>query len=351
MERLPVVSIVIPVYNAEHYLHKMLDGAVRQTFKDYELILVDDGSTDGSLAVCEDYQQKDARIRVIHQENAGASAARNRGIAECLGEYLTFWDADDEIEPDMLMAMVNNAQENKSDLVVCGVYTDIVEDSKVVSSSKMSEPDQVIMGNSAIREYVVTTMHSSIIYPVWNKLYRSSLIKKYGLQMRKDIEIGEDLIFNLNYIQHIESFSVLSQCFYHYYQYDTGNNLMAQFREDKAEIMEIWVKELFSFSQDLSDPYIKEIVLWMKTRWFLSCFIEMVASNKKFNEKCIYIKTVIEREHLQDIRVSSLNFFNKAIIKCVTSGNVFLIYILSLAIGVYKQKCKIRYYKKITKSR
>lgn len=160
MERLPVVSIVIPVYNAEHYLHKMLDGAVRQTFKDYELILVDDGSTDGSLAVCEDYQQKDARIHVIHQENAGASAARNRGIAECLGEYLTFWDADDEIEPDMLMAMVNNAQENKSDLVVCGVYTDIVEDSKVVSSSKMSEPDQVIMGNSAIREYVVTTMHS-----------------------------------------------------------------------------------------------------------------------------------------------------------------------------------------------
>lgn len=349
MERTPVVSIIVPVYNAEEYLCNLLDSASRQIFEAYELILVDDGSTDGSLAICKAYQQKDARIRVIHQDNAGASAARNRGIAECTGEYLTFWDADDEVEPDMLMAMVDSAQKNKSDLVVCGVYTDLVEKNKVISSSKMSEPDQVITGNIAIREYTIKTMHSSIIYPVWNKLYITSLVKKYGLQMRDDVEIGEDLIFNLDYIQNIESLCMLSQCYYHYYQYDTGKNLMAQYRDNKVDIIRIWVKELNTFSKDLSQ-HIQDVVSWMKVRWFLSCFIEIVGSSRSFREKRLNIVNILrQEEYFKEIKLPNLSTFQKILMKCVGSGNVLLIYFVSWSINFYKTKFRNRYYKQIAK--
>lgn len=349
MEKNPVVSIIVPVYNAEEYLRNLLDSVRRQTFGDYELILVDDGSTDDSLAICKTYQQQDARIRVIHQDNAGASAARNRGIAECVGEYLTFWDADDEVEPDILMVMVDSAQKNKSDLVVCGIYTDLIEKNKVVSSSMMSEPDQVVTGNTAIREYTIFTMHSSIMYSPCNKLYKFSIIKQHGLQMRKDIDMGEDLLFNLEYIKHVESISVCSKAYYHYYQRDTGKNLMAQFRESKVDIIRIWIKELNDFSRELSQ-HVQDVVSWMRVRWFLSCFIEIAGSSKSLKEKRLKIANILRQEgDLKKIKSPSLSAFQKILVKCVGSGNVLIVYFVSWLIYFYKTKFKNRYYKQITR--
>ena len=113
-----LVSVIIPIYNAENYLKQCLDSIVGQTLKDIEIICVDDGSTDGSAEILREYQEKDARITVIRQENAGAGAARNKGLDKAKGKYLSFLDADDFFEPDMLEEAYKSAEEDKADYVI-----------------------------------------------------------------------------------------------------------------------------------------------------------------------------------------------------------------------------------------
>lgn len=349
MEQLPIVSIVVPVYNAADYLPQLLESVKGQTFQDYELILVDDGSSDKSLEILENYRTKDPRIRVIHQENSGASAARNRGIEEARGEYLSFLDADDEIEPDMLQEMVMNSKKSQSELIVCGMYLDIMDQKgQVMDSSLMAEPAQVVVGNQEIRKYVIKTMDTSIMYSPCNKLYLTSIVKNYSIRMRTDISIGEDLVFNLQYLKYTNVLSMIPYGYYHYYQRAAGQNLMAQFRQNKADIMEEWVQSLYTFADGLSDPYIIEFVSWMKIRWFFSCFIEMVGSNYAYRDKRKYIKEIIKKEKLGDIKIKKLSFFQRTLTACVASRNITMIYAISYLVGFYKQNCKNRYYKRIS---
>ena len=99
---MPVISIIVPVYNVEKYIHQCIDSILLQTFTDFEVLLVDDGASDHSGSICDEYAHRDSRIRVFHQENAGVSVARNKGLCEAIGEYVTFVDSDDWIKPDYL---------------------------------------------------------------------------------------------------------------------------------------------------------------------------------------------------------------------------------------------------------
>ena len=116
---MPVLSIIVPVYNVEQYLGKCLDSIKNQSFKDFEAILIDDGSTDGSGAICDEYAARDNRFKVIHQENKGVSNARNVGLELAIGQYFGLIDADDQIEPDMYENMISTAKEYMADIVTC----------------------------------------------------------------------------------------------------------------------------------------------------------------------------------------------------------------------------------------
>ena len=175
----PMVSVIVPVYNAESTLRRCADSILEQSYPDLELILVDDGSKDASPLICDSYMQKDARVRVIHKPNSGASATRNLGIAEARGHYLQFVDSDDWLTPDATEKLVAAAEAHQADLVIADFYR---VSGKLVASKHRVMP----VGVMTRREYASKMMENpaSFYYGVlWNKLYRRDLVVQHHLEM------------------------------------------------------------------------------------------------------------------------------------------------------------------------
>lgn len=120
-----MISIIIPVYNVKLYLDNCIQSVIQQSYTDFECILVDDGSTDGSSEICDQWAEKDNRIIIVHQPNGGVSSARNKGLEQAKGEYICFIDSDDWVDVDYLSAMINNLKEKETDLIICGLTQEI----------------------------------------------------------------------------------------------------------------------------------------------------------------------------------------------------------------------------------
>ena len=208
----PTVSIIIPIYNAEATLHRCIDSVLTQKYTDFELILVDDGSTDSSPAICDSYAAADERIRVIHQENRGVSASRNLAIGLALGEFLQFVDSDDWITPKTTQLFVDAAVANHCDMVIADFYR--------VSGNRVSHKRDIEEEGVLTREEFADCMMerpADFYYGVlWNKLFRRDIVKKYALTMNPEINWCEDFLFNLEYILHSETFYVLPVPVYYY---------------------------------------------------------------------------------------------------------------------------------------
>lgn len=168
----PVISVIVPVYKVEPYLPKCIESICRQTFSELEIILVDDGSPDCCGQICDEYAQTDPRIRVIHQENRGLSAARNAGMAIARGQYFGFVDSDDWIEPDMFAFLYHNLRKEQADISVCGMYQH--DGGRVIP---YGDPDfyGVQTPVEAIRSVL---RHGQICFCVWNKLYRREVFSE-----------------------------------------------------------------------------------------------------------------------------------------------------------------------------
>ena len=163
------ISIIVAVYNAKGYLERCLDSIINQTFSDYEVLLVDDGSTDGSGAICDKYEQEDSRFKVIHKENGGVGSARKIGLDNAVGEYIIHMDSDDWAEPDMLRKLYDFATDSNADVVICDLYRDRAGKIQL-SSQKPSGPD----ASASLRD-----MYTGFCGPV-NKLVKRDCILKFG---------------------------------------------------------------------------------------------------------------------------------------------------------------------------
>ena len=208
----PSVSIIVPVYNAEKTLGRCVESILGQEFSDLEVLLVDDGSTDGSGALCDGFAQRDPRVRVIHKENTGVSDTRNQGLALARGEYLQFLDSDDWITSDATKALVRAAREHECDLVISDFYRVVGE--RVAHKGDIQE-DAVL----SREEYAAHMMErpADFYYGVlWNKLYRREIVERYHLRMNPDISWCEDFMFNLEYIRHASTFYALQVPIYYY---------------------------------------------------------------------------------------------------------------------------------------
>ena len=216
----PLVSVIVPVYKAEAYLHKCVDSLLAQTMTDFEVLLIDDGSPDRSGAICDEYAAKDSRIRVFHKENGGVASARQVGIENVRGEYTIHADPDDWVEPTMLEELYAKAKEDDADMVICDIYMNFYEkEIYTFQDIKKMSVDFVLV------ELLKGKIHGSLC----NKLVKSSCFFGGKVNFNISLSLGEDLSFCCKLLNN-ENFKIsyLNRAYYHYIQH---NNVNSQTKE------------------------------------------------------------------------------------------------------------------------
>lgn len=205
------ISVIIPVYNAFSTLQKCIDSVITQTFTEWELILVDDGSTDDSVPICRRSAEKDNRIVVLEQPHKGVSAARNLALDRAKGKYVCFIDSDDFVEPNYLSEIY--ALHN-FDMVICGYYVDVYKDDNIIRQEQHL-PENVNMTTGIEREILLPLFMSGMININCNKLLHLDIIRKNNLKYKAQ-PVNEDYMFMLSYLQHAQSVATINCPLYHW---------------------------------------------------------------------------------------------------------------------------------------
>ncbi|MDR2727809.1 MAG: glycosyltransferase [Chitinispirillales bacterium] len=189
------ISVIIPVYNAESYIKKCLDSVINQTHTNLEILCVDDGSTDNSGKICDEYAEKDSRIKVFHKENGGDASARNAGLRNFTGKYVGFVDSDDWIEPDMYEVLYNLIKEKNVSVSVCGIFT--VTDKETIPRKNINQITDGLLSQRDMLTYIYRLdLYNNFHVVVWNKLYSAKLFRKNNeLLFAEKLKSGSDVLF------------------------------------------------------------------------------------------------------------------------------------------------------------
>ncbi len=201
----PLVSILLPVYNVEQYLPQCIESILNQTYTNLQVVLIDDGSKDSSLQICQSYAEKDSRVEVYKQENQGVATTRNHLLEKVNGDYVLFVDSDDWIELDMVEYLLSQAVGNKADIVTCSMVTN---DTAVSLNGKKYE---VWEQNKTVLEFL---KHTILNGSLWNKLVRASIME--GIKFEKTISYGEDALFTWEILKNIKTLVFTDRQLYHY---------------------------------------------------------------------------------------------------------------------------------------
>lgn len=235
------ISIIIPIYNSESYLHRCLESAVRQTYQNIELLLIDDGSTDSSYKICMEYARKDSRIKCIHTENTGRVRARKTGMENASGELIAFLDSDDWLEEDAMEMLLNEMERQEVDIVATGyIESSVGVKEKVVLNAILPG----VYKGKTFQTKIISAMlckndffEAGIQPYLWNKLFKREIIEKYIMKADDRFVIGEDVVCLYPAIMHADSISIMEQAYYHYCIH--ADSTMMTYREEEKEIENI----------------------------------------------------------------------------------------------------------------
>lgn len=290
------VSVIVPIYNAEKVLPRCIDSILNQSYPNLELILINDGSIDGSIDIIRKYEKLDNRVKVINNKNNGVSETRNIGVIQASGKYIQFVDSDDFIELDMVEKTVKLIENNDADIVMTGLFLDI-EKNKKISTSIQTFEDSISISKEDIAKNVLDRLNGTYINSPVNKLYKKSIIIDNNIVMNKKIDLGEDLIFNLNYLKYCNKVVFSKESYYHYCM-KVEDNLTFKYRNNKMELMEFLFKECKEYLKwgNLDENEIRKLnAIFIK--WMYSCYIDL--NNKNCNltfiDKYKYIKKSIKK--------------------------------------------------------
>lgn len=252
---MPQVSIIVPVYKVEKYIHRCVDSLVNQTLRDIEIILVDDGSPDNCPMICDQLSESDERIKVVHKQNGGLSSARNAGMKVAVGRYLGFVDSDDDVELDMYEKMVSIAEENAVDFVMAD-YKRILGD----GTSYIKTLD--IDGGYYDREKIVKDVFPNLIMrpnleygpllSVWHCIYNREFLNRIGLTFDDEVKWSEDNIFSAIMGYHCNSFFYMKgSALYHYYS--NPGTITTSYRKGSWIVYSLMNSHLHDFFDKVTD--------------------------------------------------------------------------------------------------
>lgn len=309
MEKSISVSIIIPVYNSEKYIENLLDDIIKQSFSDFEVIVVNDGSQDNSQSILERYAQKDARIQLIEVKNSGVSEARNLGLSLAKGKYIRFVDADDRLDVDSLKYMMDVAEKDESLDLIIGSFRSIPE-------VNLYYGEHAINGKQTVEQMSLDFLFNirSFYYGVlWNKLYKREIIREYDMKFSKEIPWCEDFLFNLDYYEHCKWFYVLpiNEKVYSYVQHSlSATQSVHRLPKEK-------VKEINSLRTERTKMFFKQVGLedklqleWKYSFLYFNLFELAKEKNTSLKEKYNKLKNMLSLDGVCEYVELKKNYFS-----------------------------------------
>ena len=312
-------SIIVPVYNAEDYLDKCLQSILKQTYSDFEVILVDDGSKDKSLQICKKYANADNRVRVLTFNNAGVSAARNRGIAEASRQYIVFVDSDDIVDKRLLEKMAKT----EADLVSIG-FDDY--DYSFCPTEKFCFDEKLKVNSDSDIISFINRVGSTF---VWAKRYKKSILDLHGIRFDESLSFSEDIVFNNEYILHIDSLQYINYVGYHHchYKKETLSNITAKYPlVDRIRWREI-TRKIFSGHRLVQIEYAQNFL------YLAECEIQDIANGDlSYFSKVKKINLLIKNQFFKTCINDVPNYFNQRL------KVMLVMHLIPLIIKKYKQR-------------
>jgi len=226
----PLVSVLVPIYNAEPFLNECLHSIIHQTYKQIQIVLVDDGSTDDSLSICQKYALIDGRIQVFHKENSGVAATRNELLSHVNGEFFLFVDADDWIEWNMIEVLLSLYNATTADIVCCGFTSSPKKTVQDLISIRTKEWERITI----IEKFLY---HKDFRGTLWNKLFRARLLDK--VQFNPEISYGEDALFCWHLLNRVDKVVITTHTLYHY-RMNEGSISHTSFSDRKMSAHYVW---------------------------------------------------------------------------------------------------------------
>lgn len=340
----PLVSIIVPVYNVENHIHKCLNSLLHQTYNNYEILLVNDGSTDKSGIICDDYQRSFSNIKVFHLDNNGVSSARNFGIEQCDGEFIQFVDSDDFVTENYIKNMIDYIKPN-TDIVIGGinVYTKNQMKYSLISQLKTNKSGNYYKNN--LGDVFDNLLDNAYINYCYGKLYRKSVLIKNKIRFKENMSLGEDTIFVLDVLRVSENIYICESAHYNYLIHGYSS-LTYKYRQDKFNILNDLIKVIHSFC--IQENYISERVESSLDKRFVElvkfCLDEHLRpkSNYKITDRLERITGILNHPDLREFFAKEKPIFKqypKLIINGIKSRNA-MIYVFNYFLIILFRKLR-----------
>lgn len=346
------VSIIVPVYKVEKYIRQCVDSLINQTLKDIEILLVDDGSPDTCGKICDEYANKDSKVKVIHKQNAGVSAARNDGIKAATGEWIMFVDSDDWATPDMCEIAYNTAIKNKVDIAMfCNFYN-----YENIELKHKSAPKEIITDNKkdieifqqcvfhrGYMDFIEENVRYEGLTAPWSKIFKAELIKNNNISFNLNVRgTFDDGLFMLETLEHAKKVSFNNLFLYHYRKTDTS--ITQSFKEKQLEVYERIYKEIEKFLEKYNkkeifrEAYYARIILYLVHAIKIYFFNKLNPNNMK--QKKNKLKRVIEtmpyKEAIKNVDINRLDKTQRIFVFLLKHNLISLVYPVYKVLGVLR---------------